>query len=129
MTLCGEMAVGKDIGLCKDMAASYRHSLPRRFIARKPALLPRNLARFPAESPRQSPFHAQKCAGTYFARGQTPDTVRKPRKFCDKRARDGAPTHVRRNALQNHEAAATRRPDQQCPPRRGCAFVAERLPR
>jgi hypothetical protein len=47
----------------------------------------------------------------------------------DKRERDGAPAHDRRNGLQNHEAAATRRADQQCPPRRGRAPVAERLPR
>ena len=71
MTLCGDMAVGKDIGPCKDMAASYRHSLPTRFIAWKTALLPRNLARFRAEYPRQSRFHAQKCAGTYFAQANS----------------------------------------------------------
>src|ERR1700730_6263260 len=126
MTLCGEMAVCKVMGLCKDMAASYRHSLPRGFIARKTALLPRNLARFRAESPRQSPFHAQKCAGTYFARGQRPVPFENLESLGDKRARDGAPAHDRRNGLQNNEAAATRRADQQCPSRRGRAFVAER---
>src|SRR3984893_7593162 len=115
MTLCGDMVVGKDIGPCKDMAASYRHSLPTRFIARKAALLPRNLARFRAEYPRQSSVRARKYENL--------------KSLGDKRARDGAPSHDRRNGFQNHEAPSTRRADKQCPPRRGRAFVAERLPR
>src|SRR3984893_4402150 len=129
MTLCGDMAACEDVGYCMDTVAFYRHSLPRRFIARKAALMPRNLARLRAEYARQSPFHAQKYAGTCFALGKHRIRFENLKGLGDKRARDGAPTHDRRNGLQNHEAAATRRADQQRPPRRGRAFVAERLPR
>ncbi|PNE11486.1 MAG: hypothetical protein CR217_08525 [Beijerinckiaceae bacterium] len=66
MAVGGDIAVGKEMGLCTDMVAYFRHFLPRRLIARKTALLPRNLARFRAEYPRQVPFHAQKCAGSFL---------------------------------------------------------------
>src|ERR1700730_1335690 len=127
MTLCGDMTVGKDMGLCKVMAVDTPSQ--EDLFARKAALLPRNLARFRAESPRQTSFRAQKCAGTYFVLGKPGNRSKIFESLGDKRERDGAPARDRRNGLKNHEAAATRRADQQCPPRRGRAFVAERLPR